>query len=109
LAKSDSRGDGEAAEIELTYSTTGGISRAKPALGTLKLCIIQVIRAGGKLSETWQPWYMGGVETDTVSVRATAGIDFMEDDRYAISRMTKTAVSTNSDTIVWQRKPAVQD
>jgi hypothetical protein len=42
LAKSDSRGDGEAAEIELTYSTTGGISRAKPALGTLKLCIIQV-------------------------------------------------------------------
>ena len=42
MAESDSRGDGEAAEIELTYSTTGGISRAKPALGTLKLCIIQV-------------------------------------------------------------------
>ena len=29
-------------KTELTYSTTGGISRAKPALGTLIVCIIQV-------------------------------------------------------------------
>jgi hypothetical protein len=46
LAESDSREDGEAAEIELTYSSTGGISRAKPALGTLKVCIIQVSCSG---------------------------------------------------------------
>jgi hypothetical protein len=46
LAESDSRGDGEAAEIELTYSTTGGTSQAKPELGTLKLRIIQVKSVG---------------------------------------------------------------
>ncbi len=42
LAESDSWRDGEAAKIELTYSTTGGISRAKPALGRLIVRIIQV-------------------------------------------------------------------
>src|SRR5487761_2224586 len=37
------RKGGEAAEIELTYSATGDISQAKPALGRLIVCIIQVI------------------------------------------------------------------
>src|SRR5487761_2592849 len=39
------RKGGEAAEIELTYSATGDISQAKPALGRLIVCIIQVSKA----------------------------------------------------------------
>jgi alpha-D-ribose 1-methylphosphonate 5-triphosphate synthase subunit PhnI len=43
LAESTLRKGEEAAEIELTYSATGGISQAKPALGGLIVCIIQVV------------------------------------------------------------------
>lgn len=44
MAGTGSREGDEATRIELTYSTTGGISRAKRALGTLVVCIIQVAR-----------------------------------------------------------------
>jgi hypothetical protein len=43
MAGTGSREGDEATRIELTYSTTGGISRAKRALGTVMVCIIQVI------------------------------------------------------------------
>jgi len=43
LARTDSQEGDATAKTELTHSTTGGISRAKPALGTLKLRIVQVI------------------------------------------------------------------
>jgi hypothetical protein len=42
MAGTGSREGDEATRIELTYSTTGGISRAKRALGTVVVCIIQV-------------------------------------------------------------------
>ena len=38
----DSQGDDEAAKIELTYSIPSHINRARPTLGTLVVCIIQV-------------------------------------------------------------------
>jgi hypothetical protein len=44
MAGTGSREGDEATRIELTYSTTGGISRAKRAVGTLMVCIIQVTR-----------------------------------------------------------------
>ena len=36
------REDDEAAKIELTYSTTSAVNRARPTLGRLIVCIIQV-------------------------------------------------------------------
>jgi len=42
LARTDSQEGDATAKTELTYSTTGGTRRAKPALGTLIVCIIQV-------------------------------------------------------------------
>jgi hypothetical protein len=41
LAGTDSREGDETAKTDLTYSTTGGISRAEPALAALIVCIIQ--------------------------------------------------------------------
>src|SRR5487761_2637166 len=53
------RKGGEAAEIELTYSATGDISQAKPALGRLIVCIIQVgthpVRCWGSGGAAWRP------------------------------------------------------
>jgi predicted alpha/beta-hydrolase family hydrolase len=43
LAETDSREDDEAAKIELTYSTTRDINRARPTFEMLVVCIIQVI------------------------------------------------------------------
>ena len=42
LTRTDSQEGDAIAKTELTYSTTGGTSRAKPALGTLIVCIVQV-------------------------------------------------------------------
>ncbi len=39
------------AEIDLTYSPTRGISRARRVLGRLIVCIIQVIESGRTLSQ----------------------------------------------------------
>jgi hypothetical protein len=42
LAGTDSREDDEAAKIDLTYSTTRDINRARPTFEMLVVCIIQV-------------------------------------------------------------------
>jgi hypothetical protein len=42
LAETDSREDDDAAKIDLAYSTTRDISRARPTFRTLVVCIIQV-------------------------------------------------------------------
>jgi hypothetical protein len=42
-AGSDFQESDAAAKLELTDSTTANISRAEPALGTLIVCIIQVV------------------------------------------------------------------
>jgi hypothetical protein len=47
------RGD-EVAKIDLTYSTTASISRAGPVLGTLIVCIIQVVLRRIRSSSAWQ-------------------------------------------------------
>ncbi len=55
MARTDSQEGDATAKTELTHSTTGGISRAKPALGTPELCIIQVKQHEKKwLDLPWQ-------------------------------------------------------
>jgi hypothetical protein len=52
LAGKDFREDDEAAKIELTHSTTSGINRVDPALGTLVVCIIQVTTSYGAVEQS---------------------------------------------------------
>ena len=54
LPGSDSRREGKQQKIDLNHSTTSGISRAGPALKTLIVCIIQVIRVGDAAAEMAQ-------------------------------------------------------
>ena len=42
LAETASREDDDAAKIDLTYSTTRDINRARPTFEVLVVCIIQV-------------------------------------------------------------------
>src|ERR1035441_137103 len=60
------------AKTELTYTTTGGTSRAKPALGTLIVCIIQVVQAARPGKEPGHPTTDGDAMRDRNGNRGPA-------------------------------------
>ena len=73
----DFREDDEAAKIELTYSTTSDINRAKPTLRKLVVCIIQVtvhVVVPIVLDKSRQIVYCTVDESENGSPRNTASI-----------------------------------